>query len=162
MATIAVNNKINQGVAQSVFPSIKNFLSSAVSYNQGDLIAFDTSTKLVKAVTATADAAHFLGVAINTVVNGKIKSPYIGTAVDASAAFEEVAGPEYGCVFKLKAKTGDAFVKGDLVYLTTVDAQTVTVTDPGDGLYIGVYLGGAIASAAAGQLIEVMIKQRYL
>lgn len=162
MATIAVNNIKRQVAPVSLFESAKFVIDSTVSFNQGDLIALDTVNHVLKAVTASTDAPNFLGVAAVTIVSGKVKSPYQGTAVDAAQAIEDIKGPVSHVVVELIATTGDAFVPGALVYLTATDAQTVTSTDPGTHDPIGVYQGKNIASASAGQKIEVFIKHRFL
>lgn len=154
------NNIVRSVAPKSLFESAKPVLSSAVDYNQGDLIAFDTSSKILKAVSSTADAGNLLGVARQKVVDGVVQSPYV-TAVDASVAIEDMAGPVYGVVASLTLKTGDAFNPGDKVYIVASDPQTVTVTDPGDGKNVGIFQGSAVASASAGQTGDVLVGARY-
>ncbi|MBX4188338.1 MAG: hypothetical protein KW793_04375 [Candidatus Doudnabacteria bacterium] len=156
-----INNIIRGGSqAKSLFTSALPVLSSAVTYNQGDLIAFNTSTKVLK-VAATGDGANILGVAVNTVVSGLPKSPYQGTAVDASQGASDMEGPVYGVVASLYLTSGDAFVLGAPVYLTA-DPQTVTVTQPGSDPSIGVFVGqAAITPAASGTKGDIQIGLRY-
>lgn len=155
-----INNIIRGGAqGKSLFDSALPVLSSAVSYNQGDLIAFDTSTKVLK-VAATGDGGEFLGVAVNTVVNGLPKQAYQGTAVDASVGASDMAGPMYGVVASLFLNSGDAFTSGAPVYLTA-DPQTVTVTQPGSDESIGVFVGPAITPAASGTKGDVKLGLRY-
>lgn len=161
MATSPINNIVRSIAPKSLIEDAKPVLSSAVSYNQGDLIAFDTSSKLLKAIDATADAEFFLGVATQTVISGKTKSPYTGTAVDASQAIESVKGPVFGVICSLILKTGDAFAHLAPVYLVAANAQTVTSTDPGDGFSIGLYQGATVSSATAGQKGDVLVGARY-
>lgn len=160
MSTLAVNNIVRGENAKSIFESAKAVISSAVTCNQGDLIAFDTSAKILKAVTATSDAANILGVACQTLVSGKVKSPYSGTAVDASQALEDVKGPVYSVVAKLSLLSGDTFHPGDKVYLAATDAQTVTVTDPGDHNHVGIFQGAQV-TAGSGSTGEVLVGARY-
>jgi hypothetical protein len=155
------NNIIRSIAPKSLFESAFPVLSTSVTYNQGDLLAFDTSSKILKPISATGDAANCLGVARQTVVSGVVKSPYQGTPVDASQAIEDVAGPVYGVVASLTLKTGDAFNPGDKVYLVTTDAQTVTSTTNSGGANVGIFQGPAVASAAAGQTGAVLIGARY-
>jgi hypothetical protein len=156
MATVAVNN-IVRGTPKSVFESAKALISSAVSWNQGDLLWLDASAHLIKPVAAVANALTFLGVARQTIVSGVVKSPYIGTAVDAAVAIEDIAGPAFGVSAKLIMATGVAFNPGDPIYPTVTDAQHVTTTDPTSSHIIGYYVGPAVASAAAGQVGEFFI-----
>lgn len=160
MATVAINNIVRSVAPKSIFESAKEVVTSAVSFNQGDLIAFDDTNNRLKAVAATADAATILGVARQTIVSGKVVSPYSGTAVDAAQAIEDIAGPVYGVVASLKLKSGDSFAPGDKVYVTVTDAQTVTVTDPGDGNHIGIYQGAAV-TAASGSKGDILVGARF-
>lgn len=160
MATQAKNNIVRAVAPKSIFESAKAVLSATNDWNQGDLLAFDTTSKVLKAVTAVTDSANILGVAKQTVVDGKVKSPYV-TDVDASAAIENLAGPVYGVVAELKLTTGDTFAPGAKVYLTATDAQTVTSVQPGAEPHIGIYQGKNIASAAAGAVGEILVGARY-
>lgn len=152
------NNIVREVAPKSVFESARWVLSSSVTYNQGDLLAFDTSSKILK-VAGTADAANLLGVARQKIVSGVAASPYQGTAVDASEGISDVAGPVYGVVASFTPKTGDSFTPGCFVYMTA-DPQTVTVTDPGSSDHIGVYQGPTV-TGAAGLLIDVLVGARY-
>lgn len=137
-------NRIVQSVApKTVFPEASAVVDATVSYNQGDLLCLDSG--LLKAVTGDADGATILGIAPQTVVSGKPKAVYSGTAVDAAAAIEALSGPVYGVVAKLKLKTGDTFNPGDLVYCSSVDAQTVSSTGTNQ---IGIFQDPTIVGAA--------------
>lgn len=157
----ANNNIVRLVAPKSMFESAYGVLSSAVTYNQGDFLAFDTSAKILK-VAGTADIDNLLGIARQSVASGKAVSPYQGTAVDASTGISDLAGPVYGVTASMVLKTGDAFAMGDKVYLTA-DPQTVTVTDPGSGTKnCGIFNGPvAVASAAAGQKSDILIGARY-
>jgi hypothetical protein len=158
----AYNNIVRSVAPKSLFESALPVLSTAVTYNQGDLIAFDTTNHILKPVAASGDATNLLGVARQTVVSGKIASPYQGTAVDASQAIEDFAGPVYGIVASLVLTTGDTISSGQKVYLTTSDPQTVTVTDTfGGGHNVGIYQGKAITSAPSGTFIDVLVGASY-
>jgi hypothetical protein len=160
--TTPINNIIRGGSqAKSVFQSALPVLSSAVSYNQGDLIAFDSSNHVLEQA-ASGMGASFLGVAVNTVVSGVPKSPYSGTEVDSSVGASDMEGPVYGVVASLTLKTGDSFTLGAPVYLTT-DAQTVTVTQPpGSDPSIGMFVGQiAVTTAAAGAKGDILVGLRY-
>lgn len=160
MATVARNNIIRSVNVGSVFESAKHMLSATNDWNQGDLLAVDSG--VIKAVTAVTDSAAFLGVAKQTIIDGKVQSPYSGTAVDASASIDDVAGPVFGVVASLKLKATEAFAPGALVYLDPADAQTVSSVQPGTEPSIGVYQGPNVASATSGQLGEIYIpKARY-
>lgn len=156
------NNNIVRSVApKSLFESAFPVLSSAVTYNQGDILAFDTSSKILKPFSATGDAANLLGVARQTIVSGVAKSPYSGTAVDASVGISDVAGPQYGVVASFLLTTGDSLSPGDKVYASTSDPQTVTATNNAGGANLGIYQGRTVTSAASGTYVDVLVGARY-
>jgi hypothetical protein len=159
MATTAQNN-ITRTVAQkSYFDDMSNQISSASTWNQGDLIFLDTTAHLLKVVTgAITDGDTFMGVSRVSIVSGNLPSPYQGTAVDASEKVSALPGPVVGVVAKFKLKSGDAFTVGCKVYTSAVDAQTVSVT--ANGGYIGLYQGKAL-TASATSVGEVMLSSIY-
>lgn len=154
-----INNIVRSVAPKSRFESALPLLSTAVNYNQGDLLAFDGTNKILVPAT-TGNVANLLGVARQTIVAGVAKSPYQGTAVDASVGISDLAGPVYGVVAFFTPKVGDAFTVGCAVYLTA-DPQTVTVTDPGSNDSIGIYQGRAL-TGAAGLTVDVLVGSRYL
>ena len=155
MSTTAVNNIVRGGAqAKSRFPSALNLISSAISYNQGDLMYLDQTNHLIKALDSDAHGATFIGVAIQTVINGKLTSAYQGTSVDAAQAIEDVSGPVFDVVVNLKLKSGDAFTAGCAVYGTAVDAQTVSST----GTNLIGYFQDAAITAGSSSKGNVMLK----
>lgn len=146
MATKAKNTIVRQVAPNSLFADLTNFVSSACTWNQGDILFFDTVNKIVKPVAADADGEKCVGVAVQSVVAGKPKAVYQGTAVDAAQAVEALAGPVFGVDVTLKLKNGDAFAPGDAVFATAVDAQTVSSAGV---QVIGVYVGPSIVAGAA-------------
>jgi hypothetical protein len=156
MATVA-KNRITRSVRPgSAFESAKAVISSASTWNQGDLVYFDDVNNVLKAVTGDTDAATFCGIARQSIVAGKPVSPYQGTAVDAAQAIEELGGPQFGVIAKLKLKSGDSFAPGDLVYASSVDAQTVSVSGTNA---IGIFQDAAIV-ASSGSEGQVLIGNR--
>jgi hypothetical protein len=143
MPTVAKNRIIQSIAPKTLFPDASVVVDATISYKQGDLMFLDTN--LIKPVTADASGATFVGIAPQTVVDGKPKAVYTGTAVDAAASIQTLAGPVYGVVAKLKLKTGDAFTPGAAVYCTNVDAQTVSITGTNK---IGIFQGAAVTGAA--------------
>lgn len=158
MSTIAQNNLILEVNTKSLFESCLPVLSASSNWNQGDLIAFDNTNKIANAVTGSGSGAQILGVARNTIVNGIMPSPYQGTAVDASQAIEDLAGPAYGVVCYFTATVGDAWHPGDKAY---IGANAQTVTSAATGSSVGLYVGKTIASAAAGQTVNVLVGARW-
>lgn len=162
-ATSSSNNIVRKGPGKTIFEEAKPVVSASSTWLQGEILCFDTSSHIIRRVAATGDAATLLGVADNVVTSGKLAGPYDGlTAVDAAQVSPGIVGPKYGVEVSLVLKTADAINPGDKVYLADgLSTQTVSVTDPGDHNHVGIYLGAAIASAAAGQLITVLLGARY-
>lgn len=162
-ATVGKDNIVRKGPGRTIFEELKPLVSASSTWLQGELLCFDTSSHIVRRVAATGDAATLLGVSDNAVTSGKLAGPYDGlTAVDAAQVSAGIVGPKFGVEVQLKANTGDAFTAGCKVYLIdATDTMTVSVTDPSDHNYVGVYVGPAISSAAAGQLITVLVGARY-
>ena len=152
-------NRIVRTVNQSsVFPDATAETLSTSTYNQGDLLVYDTGTFAVKVAAAEADGATFCGIAIESIVLGKLVSPYT-TDVSASQGLSHVAGPVFGVVASLVLKTGDSLNPGDLVYL---DPATAAYGVAATGTKaIGVYQGKAIAGAAAGTHVEILLGSRF-
>lgn len=163
MATVALNRVTRTVNLAQVVPDAFNFVGAASNWNQGDLLCLDTSTHLIKPLSSAADSQTFLGIAVNTVVNGTLKSSYQGTAVDAAESPVSMSGPCSGVVGKMKLHTGDSVNPGDLMYHSLADdVQTVTVTAPSAASHaLGVYQGAAITSAPAGTQVEVQLGHRY-
>jgi len=143
MATVAKNRIAISVAPKTLFPEASKLVDATVSYKQGDLLCL--SGGLLAPVTGDSDGAAFLGIAPQTVVSGKPKSAYQGTAVDAVQAIEALSGPVYGVVAVLKLKTGDSFTPGCLVYCSSVDAQTVSVSGSHP---IGLFQDAAVTGAA--------------
>lgn len=158
--SISANNIVRSVMPYSKFESARNVVSSTFTCNQGDLIAFDTTNHVLKVVASEiTDSPNFLGVSPVKIVNGKIASPY-NTDVVASQAVQDLKGPVAGVVALLILKTADALNPGQKVYLDPASgAQNVTATAGTSP--IGIYQGPAIASAVAGQQIEVYIEANY-
>lgn len=156
--SVAKNNIVRQIAPKTIFGSALGVLSTSVTYNQGDLIAFDATNKILKPVTGAGDAANILGVAIQTIVNGVAKSPYQGTMVDASVGLSDIPGPQYGVVAYFNTVSGDSFTPGCSVFLSSNDPQVVTVTG---STSIGVYQGKTFTSAASGNTVDVLVGARY-
>jgi predicted RecA/RadA family phage recombinase len=153
-ATASYPANIFQGSpGKTLFESGKSVSSSASNWVQGDFVYLDTGNHILNRVSSTGNAATIMGVADNVVTAGKLAGPYDGlTAVDASQVTPEFTGARYGVVSQPKLKASDAFHPGDKVYLSDGgDTQTVTSSDPGDGNYVGIYVGVTVASAASGQ-----------
>jgi hypothetical protein len=142
-----------RGPGRTLFESGKSAVTlgaAACTWGQGVLLCLDAATFLLRPVAATADAATLAGLSDNVVNSGKLQGPYDGlTAVDAASQGPDFSGPKIGVTGTLTLKTGDAFTPGCKVYLADgLDSATVSVTDPGDHNYVGLYSGPAVTAAA--------------
>jgi hypothetical protein len=146
MATTPKNRIVQSVAPKSLFPEASVVVDATISYNQGDILFI--SSGLITPVVAEASGTTVLGIAPQTVVLGKPRSAYSGTAVDAAQAIEALAGPVYGVVAKLKLKVGDSFTPGALVYATAVDAQTVSITGTHP---IGIFQGAAVTAVSGSE-----------
>jgi hypothetical protein len=156
----AKNTIVREVGRKSLFESAINVISSAVSFNQGDLLVFNDTTNLIAIPAAETEGNTFLGVATVSIASGKLIGPYSGISDAVStSAINDVPGPAYGVIAKCVAKTGIALAPGDSIYL---DPATGTrgVTNTGTKA-IGIYQGPTVASAVAGSEIEVLIGCRH-
>ena len=155
---MGTNNIVRSESRKSIFPSAQSVVSAAVSFEQGDLLVFDDAANLLKVPTLEADGSTFLGVAVESVVLGKLKKPY-STDVDASSAITDVPGPVYGVIAKCVLKTGSTVAPGDLISLDPASGTRGVQALVTKG--IGIYQGAAIVGSAAGLEIEVLLGSRH-
>lgn len=160
------NTEVREVKTRSVFPDMKALISSTSTWNQGDLLEYNTSTHVVQLVTAASTGAKFLGVAATPVVKGNMPPVYT-TLVDGSQAVIDMAGPLYGSVYLVQLKSGDAITPGTGVYIdqaaTLIGAagnRGVTVTQPTSGVIIGWYQGPSLTAGASTE-IAVLLGQNY-
>jgi hypothetical protein len=161
------NTEVREVATRSIFPDMKAMISSSSTWNQGDLLEFNASTHVVQLVTSASLGATFLGVSPVPVVDGNMP-PVYQTAVDASTAVIDMAGPVYGSVYSVILKAGDAIHPGDSVYIDqsaagsgTVGNRQVTVTPPMSAVAVGIYQGPALTAVSGGSEIPCLIVQNY-
>ena len=143
---------------KTLFPDIQNVVNSSTSFDEGDLLIFNTTTHRLELPAAEADGATFVGVSPIKVTNGKPPAVY-ATDVDASAAIPAQMGPVFGNAFRVILKAGDAIQPGNQVYLDPASGtKNVSVTGT---KAIGTYYGKALTAAAGGTVIEVVIGARF-
>lgn len=142
----------------SMFDAAKPYISSAISWNQGDLIYFDTADQLLKPLTVEANATGAVGIADFAIISGRAVSPIQGTAVDAAQAIAEVPGPLFNVVARMKLTTGDTFTAGCLVYAAGTDPQMISSSGT---KAIGIFNGPAVTSVPSGTEGEALLGHRY-
>lgn len=159
--TAAKNTIIRSVNPGSVFESAIKQINSTVSFNQGDILVWDDTNKVLKVPTAESEHSTFLGIARCTIVSGKLASPYSGTAVDAAAAISDIPGPLYGIVAQATLKGGDSLTAGQLVY-GRPEEGTRCVQSTGTKA-IGVYQGPAVTGgpSTSPTVVEVLFGHRY-
>ena len=158
-------NYIKKSVSpKSIFDDMSNVVDSTITFNQGDLLIFNSSTHLLNPISTlgvSETGANFVGISRVSITSGKPISPIQGTDVDAAAGTPAMAGPEYGVTAMVVLKTGDQIYPGDQVYPNgSAGARHVTIT-VGSKKPIGIYQGPHITSAASGQEIEILLGAEY-
>lgn len=159
MATTISNNIVRSNARRAIIGSAKNFLTTSLTFNQGDLLALDSTNHCLKVIAADADTATFVGVATQSIKNGLLLSPY-STSVDGSQAQTDFEGPVDQVEVVLTLNTGDAFHPGDKVYPLGASGGTQTVSsssNTGARKPCGYFVGPTVASAAAGATGRVVL-----
>lgn len=165
MAASPINAPVNrirrdEHLAKSHFESALGVIDTSLSFNQGDLLCFDSATHLIQVPSAETDGDSFLGISRVSIVNGKILSPYQGTAVDGAQAITDIAGPIYSCVASLLLNQGETISPGDLVYLNPAFAAYSIQTSgtKAIGHYVGV---GSVTAGSGGSFVEIRLGSRF-
>lgn len=143
---------------KSIFEAMDGALvASDQDWEQGDFLVYDSVNKLVKPPSDEAACVTFLGVARQTIVDGKEQQPYV-TATSAAQAKVGLAGPLFGVVCQFNLKSGDTFTQGALVYAdVTSDKKTIQASGT---KAIGVFQDPTI-TAASSDVGNVLVGARY-
>lgn len=158
MANLPKNTLARRIAPKTIFPDIQKVVNSSSTWNEGDLLIFNTTTHRIEKPTLETQGSTFVGVSPIQISQGKPPAVYVAD-VDASAAIPAQMGPEYGNAYRVILKAGDAINPGDSVYLDpTSGAQNVSVTGT---KAIGTYYGAALTAATGGTVIEVVIGARF-
>jgi hypothetical protein len=138
------------------FVDISAKIDSTVSFNQGDLLVWDNTNKLVVKAAAEADGATFLGIAPVTIVDGNYPPIYNS---DVVAGVPAIPGPEYGDVHRVMLKAGDAVVEGQTLFLDPASGGRFVQTAGTKA--VGIYQGKALTAAVGGTEIEMLVGARW-
>lgn len=153
-----VNSLARKIATKTVMEDASKFVSSAISFNQGDLLYLDTTNHLIKHLAAETDAVTFVGIAPVTIVSGLYPSIY-NTDVDASLKTPALPGPEYGDVHRVNLKAGDAVTPGVALFADPASGnRNVSITGTKQ---IGVYQGKALTAPAGGVDVEMLVGCRF-
>lgn len=158
MANSVLKNNIKFTQRQgSVFPEIDiSLIASDSTWDQGDLLILNASN-FIKRGAAEADYSAALGIAAQSVVNGKVVSPY-STDSTSNQALVPLAGPIFGIVATMNLKSGDTFTKGQLVYANP--GTLFNEVQAAGAKAVGVYQGPTV-TAVASSTGDVLIASRY-
>lgn len=162
MAATSKNRIVRSIAPKSLFEEASAVVGSSTTFNQGDLLYFDTSTHTLKRLTSEANAATFCGIARIGITNGVPNSPYQGLASQPSEARGALPGPQYGIIVALVLKSGNALNPGDSVYADPVDSNFGVQTN--GTKIIGIYQGTPALGSVTGDgvsTVEVLLGARY-
>lgn len=126
-------------------------------YNQGDMLFFDAAAKVVKPVTADADAQYLCGVALRP----SFLAPYAAQNLAGGPALQknyyQNALVGFGCIASMKTTVGETYEDGAALYVGA-DAQTVTTVAGAHSVgVVKLVNGGSAVTGAAGVEIPVLI-----
>jgi hypothetical protein len=158
MATNPRDNFINGLRSQQNRNNFAHKTDGTADYNQADLLYWDSSAKVVKALDSDAHAATLVGVALRSA----FIAPY--TSINQSGGpamlkqYFDTALVGFGDIYSFFTTVGDTYAPGDTVYLGA-DAQTITNTAGGSTHGLGTVwmpLGGTLAGAA-GVFVNILV-----
>ena len=156
---MAAKNNIKKEIApRSIFSDVGGLVTNTTSWEQGDILVFDSIAHKVKAASVEADGLTVLGCALQSIINGVEKGPYTGVTDNAASIKSgAISGPLYGNEVELNVLAGETLNPGDLVYIS--DAKTIKASGT---KAIGIYIGSkVITAAAAGQVALCLIGSRF-
>lgn len=155
-------NPIARKVAtNAVISNIVNAVTPSLSFNEGDLLIWDSSNHVVAKAVAESEGITFIGVAVVTIVNGLLPASYV-TSVDASLATPAISGPQFGDEYHVILTAGQTITTGSPVYLDPVTG-TRNVQSSGTkivGIYTGAQ-GASVTAATGGTVIYCKLGARY-
>lgn len=157
-------NPIYRRVARNTLAAdIQACIGASTTFNAGDFLTFNGTTKTFGQLAGESDSVNFAGVAVASVKNGVIASAY-ATDTDSALGYPSVPGPEFGDEVYATLKAGDAVTPGQELYYDTgtttpvKNGVTVTVGTKSIGYYFGPALTGA---PSTGTVIPIKLGCRY-
>lgn len=126
--------------------------TGAAAFNQGDLVYFDTSAKVLKALDSDAHAADLAGVALISSALALYTDALTGAA---KSNVEPKVPVGFGDVFNFTGVAGDSYAHMDAVYYAT-DAQHVTAVGASHLIgYVWLPLGNTLTGAVTVPILVV-------
>lgn len=154
MATVATNNKLTTYRGGVLGYPVDQ--AGASAFNQGDLVYFDTSALVLKAITSDANCQYLAGVALISSSLALYAAADTQTAVKNIEPFAPVG---FGDVFGLLGIAGQTYAHGTSVYYST-DAQHVTA-QAGSYLIGKVWNPAATAALSGAVTVPVLVMAAY-
>lgn len=162
MSTYGQNGTFRRVNRNSLIEDISAAVGASTTFNAGDFLTFNLTTKTFGTLAGESDSQNFAGLAVMSVVNGKPVSAYT-TDVDSSAGYPSIKGPEFGDEVYALLKAGDAVTPGTTLYYNpgatpVKNGVTVTVGTKAIGIYFGPSLTGA---PSVGTVIPIKLFCNY-
>ncbi len=146
----------------TVAADIAAAVGASTTFNAGDFITFNGTTKTFGSLVGESDSVNFAGVAVCSVKNGVVASAY-STDSDAALGFASIPGPEFGDEVFATLKAGDAVVPGSALYYNTGATPKNGVTITAGTKIIGYYWGPALTGApTSGTIIPIKLGCRLI
>jgi hypothetical protein len=151
MAQYGLNPIFKRVNRNSLTEDIVAAIGASTTFNAGDFLTFNLTTKTFGTLAGESDSVNFAGVAVQSISSGKQVSAYT-TDTDSALGYASVKGPEFGDEVFAVLKAGDTITPGQEVYFNsgsqsiannTKCGVTTTVGTKAIGIYFGPSLTGA-------------------
>ena len=137
-------------------------IGASTTFNAGDFLTFNGTTQTFGPFAGESDSVNLAGVAVASVVNGKMVSAYT-TDVDSSVGYPSIPGPEFGDEVFATLKAGDSVTPGSALYYNTGATPKNGVTVTAGTKIIGYYFGPALTGApSTGTVIPIKLGCRFV
>ena len=126
-------------------------------FNQGDLLYFDASAKIVKALDSDAHAAYLCGVALRPSFLAPYTAQNLAAGPGIQKNYYQDALVGIGCIASFKTTVGETYEDGTVLYFGA-DAQTVTTVAGTHSVgVVKLNSGGDAVTGAAGVEVPVLV-----
>lgn len=146
-ATFGKNGTFRRVNRNSLAEDITAAVGASTTYNAGDFLTFNLTTKTFGQLAGESDTQSFAGLAVQSVSSGKVPTAYT-TDVDGSAGYPQIKGPEFGDEVYATLKAGDSVTPGTVLGYNALSTSpkngvTTTITTKAIAIYFGPALTGA-------------------
>lgn len=162
MASYGSNPIFRRVNRNSLAEDITAAIGASATFNAGDFLTFNGTSKTFGTLAGESDSVNFAGVAVQSILNGKPVSAYVSD-VDASQGYPAVKGPEFGDEVFATLKAGDAVTPGIPLYYNPGATPKNGVTVTAGTKIIGYYFGPSLTGApSTGTVIPIKLGCRYI